>query len=192
MLEVLPSEHRIGLQRFHLTVAPASGAQIGPGATLRNYAITGGRLGAEGAAVIHVCHIVGRSHSELTLRCACTRPQAPRSTSSCAMERVKQIDCMCGSSGNESLQRAVRPRESLGVLLHLSPHARAPAGVEAQRYNPVLGWQLYRELHARIGGGRAGVPLPVPAIGRYRAKATFNGTRVFSPSRIGYTYLNVS
>jgi hypothetical protein len=41
-------------------------------------------------------------------------------------------------------------------------------------------------------GGAATVPFTPPTVGRWRAKASYGGSRTFSPSAVGFSYLPVS
>lgn len=82
--------------------------------------------------------------------------------------------------------------QSLGIAVKVSPSASGPVKVDIERLDPVFGWQFYRESHAVAGGGSATVPLTLPAVGRWRAKASYGGSRTFSPSAVGFSYLLVS
>jgi hypothetical protein len=84
------------------------------------------------------------------------------------------------------------PGQSLGIGVKVSPGGSGPVTVEIQRFDPVFGWQFYREEHAFAGGGSASVPFTPPAVGRWRAKASYAGSSTFSPSAVGFTYLLVA
>lgn len=72
-------------------------------------------------------------------------------------------------------------------------HASAgPVTVELERFDPLFGWQFYRQLHARLNGGVASIAFTASAVGRWRVDARYEGTRVSSPSRIGFSYLLVA
>lgn len=70
--------------------------------------------------------------------------------------------------------------------------ASAPVTVEIERLDPVFGWQFYRQVSALVGEGAASVAFVPPAIGEWRAKATYEGSRTSSPSAVGFSYLLVS
>jgi hypothetical protein len=74
----------------------------------------------------------------------------------------------------------------------VSPGASGPVTVDIERFDPVFGWQFYRESQATASGGLASVAFTPPAVGRWRAKATYGGSRTFSPSAVGFSYLLVS
>lgn len=74
-------------------------------------------------------------------------------------------------------------------VLHASS---GPVTVELERFDPLFGWQFYRQLHARLSGGVASIAFAAPAVGRWRVDARYGGTRISSPSSIGFSYLLVS
>jgi hypothetical protein len=64
--------------------------------------------------------------------------------------------------------------------------------VELERFDPLFGWQFYRQLRAPLHGGTASIPFTAPAVGQWRVDAVYAGSRVSSPSRVGFSYLLVS
>jgi hypothetical protein len=112
-----------------------------------------------------------------------------------------------GSSGNFTLVRESRtitstslsfssakasPGDGVGIDVKVSPAAAGPVVVEIERFDPVFGWQFYRQTTAFVSEGSASVPFVPPAVGQWRAKATYEGSRVSSPSAVGFSYLLVS
>ncbi len=112
-----------------------------------------------------------------------------------------------GSSGSFTLERESRTitstsisftnskaaaGEALAIDVKVAPAASGPVSIEIERFDPVFGWQFYREEHALVSEGVAGIPFAPPAVGTWRAKATYEGSRTDSPSAVGYTYLHVS
>jgi hypothetical protein len=112
-----------------------------------------------------------------------------------------------GSSGNFTLVRESRtitstslsfssakaaPGEGLGIDVKVSPAASGPVVVEIERFDPFFGWQFYRQTTAFVSEGAASIPFVPPAVGQWRAKATYEGSRVSSPSAVGFSYLLVS
>jgi hypothetical protein len=55
----------------------------------------------------------------------------------------------------------------------------------------VFGWQFYTQLHGFVSGGRASLAFTPPAVGRWRVRAAFAGSRTASPSNAGFRYLTV-
>ena len=84
------------------------------------------------------------------------------------------------------------PGEGLGIDVKVSPAASGPVVVEIERFDPVFGWQFYRQETAFVGEGSASIPFTPPAVGQWRAKATYEGSRTSSPSAVGFSYLLVS
>jgi hypothetical protein len=112
-----------------------------------------------------------------------------------------------GTAGNFTLVRESRtitstslsfssskaaPGEGLGIDIKVSPAASGPVVVEIERFDPVFGWQFYRQETAYVSEGAASVPFTPPAVGQWRAKATYKGSRTSSPSAVGFSYLLVS
>jgi hypothetical protein len=86
------------------------------------------------------------------------------------------------------LGRAVR------LSARVTPDAAIGGGLQFRidRFDPIEGWQFSRLLNARVGsGGLATVAWSPPAVGRWRVRAIFAGTRAASPSASVYTQLLV-
>ncbi len=84
------------------------------------------------------------------------------------------------------------PGQGLDIDVKVAPAASGPVTVEIERFDPVFGWQFYRQASALVSEGAAGVPFVAPAVGEWRAKATYGGSRASSPSAVGFSYLQVS
>jgi len=112
-----------------------------------------------------------------------------------------------GTAGNFTLVRESRtitstslsfssakaaPGEGLGIDVKVTPAASGPVVVEIERFDPVFGWQFYRQSTAFVSEGAASVSFTPPAVGQWRAKATYKGSRTSSPSAVGFSYLLVS
>ncbi len=82
--------------------------------------------------------------------------------------------------------------QAVPIEVRVSPGASGPVKVEVQRFDPVFGWQFYREIEAQVSEGSAEIPFTPPAVGNWRAKASYAGSRVASPSAVGFTYLLVN
>jgi len=83
------------------------------------------------------------------------------------------------------------PGQALGIDVKVVPVVSGPVTVDIERFDPVFGWQFYRESHAFASGGLAVVSFTPPAVGRWRANATYHGSLTASPSAVGFTYLTV-
>jgi hypothetical protein len=228
--QITPRMSRSGVQRFHLQVAPAGPAETAPGLSLGNYAHAHGRLDGRGVHVLRLYRLDVTSHSNLTLRLSA--PDSADFNLQLRNEGGNVIECQCGGSGRQTLQRQLLPgryfavvsvrdatagnftlvRQSrtitstslsfssakatagqgLGIDVRISPAASGPVTVDIERFDPVFGWQFYREDHGFAGGGAASIPFTPPAVGRWRANASYGGSRTASPSSVGFSYLLVS
>jgi hypothetical protein len=84
------------------------------------------------------------------------------------------------------------PGEGLSVAVKVTPAESGPVTIDVERFDPVFGWQFYRQYQAFASDGLASVPFVPPAPGSWRANARYQGSRSASPSSVGYTYLLVS
>ena len=64
--------------------------------------------------------------------------------------------------------------------------------VTLEQFDPLAGWQFVRTLHATASGGAASVQWVAPTVGRWRATATYDGTRAVAPSATGFVKLLVA
>lgn len=79
--------------------------------------------------------------------------------------------------------REKRPGGSSRVSVAVSPSESGRATVTLERFDPQFGWRFWLRRSVRVSGGRGGFSVPTRAIGRYRARAGYAGTRRASPSR---------
>ena len=78
--------------------------------------------------------------------------------------------------------RAVRPGGLVTLAAAISGGASGKTLIGVERFDPLEGWQFYARYEVRASGGRAAIRFGVPAVGRWRARARFLGSRAFSPS----------
>ena len=230
VFEVTPRAGHVGVQRFHLEVAPAGPTETAPGVALGNYAHAHGRLDSRGIRVIRLYRLDVRSHSNLSLKLI-----APASAAFSLQLRDQNghvIECACSGEGSQTLVHKLSPgryyavvstdgvtagnytliRQSrtitrtrvsfssakvaagqgLSIDVAVTPSVSGPVTVKVERFDPVFGWQFYRQLQGFVSGGHASIPFTAPAIGRWRANASFGGSRTASPSAVGFSYLLVS
>jgi hypothetical protein len=70
---------------------------------------------------------------------------------------------------------------SIGVSVAFSPGGTVRLQID--RFDPLTGWHFHKLYFLRLGGsGRTGIAWRPPAIGRWRVRAYFSGTRTASPS----------
>jgi hypothetical protein len=84
------------------------------------------------------------------------------------------------------------PGQGLSIDVKVKPAESGPVTVDVERFDPVFGWQFYRQYQAVASGGLAGVPFTPPTPGSWRVNAKYQGSRSASPSSVGYSYLLVS
>ena len=89
-----------------------------------------------------------------------------------------------------ALRALVAPRVDLTVAADV--RARRPKHDPAREVRPARGWQFLRRIHPAVSGGRAAVTFAPPSIGRYRATATFGGSKLASPSDAGQAKLRMT
>lgn len=83
------------------------------------------------------------------------------------------------------------PGAGVHVGVHVAPGISGPVTLLVQRFDPLEGWQFFRQVRVNVGGGTGAYGFTPPSVGRYRAKAFFRGTRTASRSESGFTYLYV-
>ncbi len=228
--ELTPRPSYRGIQRFHLQVATAGPAETAPGIDLGNYAQAHAHLDGRGVSVLRLYRLDVTSHSNLTLKL--TAPASADFNLQLRSQDGAVIECRCGGSGSQRLQRqlqpgryyavvsvrdatagnftlvrqsrtitstslsfsssTVAPNQGLDIDVKVSPAASGPVTIDIERFDPVFGWQFYRQVSALLSEGTASVPFAAPAVGEWRAKATYGGSRVSSPSAVGFSYLHVT
>jgi hypothetical protein len=86
--------------------------------------------------------------------------------------------------------RAV-PGQTVPIAVGVAPNQTGPVTVTIDRFDPVSGWQYFRTVGVRVTHGSGGRGFLPPASGRWRASASFLGTRTASPSATGHAVLVV-
>jgi hypothetical protein len=82
--------------------------------------------------------------------------------------------------------------QSAPISVKVSPSVSGPVTVDIERFDPVFGWQFYRQETGFVSGGSASLPFTAPAVGRWRVRGVYGGSRTASPSAAGFSYLLVS
>jgi hypothetical protein len=75
-----------------------------------------------------------------------------------------------------------RPGQTVTIGVTVAPDAAGPVTVDVERFDPLAGWQFYTRFSRRASGGSAAIAFTPPSVGRWRVRATFDGTRVAAPS----------
>ena len=81
----------------------------------------------------------------------------------------------------------VSPGTGIQITANVAPAVDGPVTIEVDSFDPVQGWQFYRYYHVQAVGGVARMPFAAPHIGRWRATASFDGTRTASPATAGFS-----
>ncbi len=77
---------------------------------------------------------------------------------------------------------SVLPGNQVTIRVGVTQGANGPATVDVERFDPLAGWQFYTRFSRRVSGGGAAISFTPPAEGRWRVRATFDGSRQFAPS----------
>jgi hypothetical protein len=104
---------------------------------------------------------------------------------------IRQSRTITSTSVSFSSSKAPAGR-ALSVEVKLSPAVSGPVTLDIERFDPVFGWQFFRQLNTSVSAGGASVPFTPPAVGRWRVNASYGGSRTASPSSVGFSYLLVS
>jgi len=75
-----------------------------------------------------------------------------------------------------------RPGSTVSISARVRPDVNGPVTIVVERYDPLFGFQFARQYETRARSGRAVVRFRPRAVGRYRARAAFEGTRSAAPS----------
>jgi hypothetical protein len=87
--------------------------------------------------------------------------------------------------------RVSGPGSAVSLQVGVTPSSRGRVTVFVERFDPVSGWQFARRFETRINGTSTAVSFNPPGEGRYRAQATFNGTRISAGSRSSVEHFRV-
>jgi len=78
------------------------------------------------------------------------------------------------------------PGASVRIGVDVAPRVPGPVTVVIERFDPLSGWQFARRIRVRSASGRAVIPFRPRSVGRWRVRASFDGTRTASPSETGF------
>jgi hypothetical protein len=88
--------------------------------------------------------------------------------------------------------RRTTPSEVARIAVKVRPDASGRVTITIERLDPLAGWQFHRQVRTTARGGTASFAFVPPSVGRWRATASFEGTRDFAPSESGYASLLVA
>ena len=93
---------------------------------------------------------------------------------------------------NRSRKSHSRPGRSVPIRVRVRPAVSGPVTIVVERLDPLFGFQFARRFRTRARSGLAVVRFSPRAVGRYRARAAFTGTRTAAPSESGFAGLLVA
>jgi len=76
----------------------------------------------------------------------------------------------------------VRPARTVSIGVRITPGESGPVTVDVERFDPLAGWQFFTRFERRAAGGSATIAFTPPTVGRWRVRATYDGTRIAAPS----------
>jgi hypothetical protein len=89
-------------------------------------------------------------------------------------------------------QRAtLAPDRAAHWQLRVTPRVKGPSVITVERFDPIEGWQFMRTFNRLVRHGTARVTWTPPSVGRYRAYATYLGSRNAAPADSGLAWLTV-
>lgn len=112
--QVTPDPEFVGIQHFHLQIAPANGAETAPGLALGNYGHAHGRLSGNSAQVLRLYRVDIHSHSNLTLRLLVG--ESAKFNLQLRDADGHLIECQCGSRGPQTLTQQLEPGRYYAVV----------------------------------------------------------------------------
>jgi hypothetical protein len=205
-----------GPQRFHLQVAPAEASDTAPGIALANHARVHGALRGSGVDRVDLYRFTVTQRSllklalsgaggDLTLRLRNDRGHLVTSSDGEIRRQVRpgryfvSVTAPAGVDTGYVLLRSARAITHTRVSLsrgagtvHVTPGVAGIARVTVERLDPEFGWQYVRTVDVHVAGGHGGFGLGATAVGRWRARAEYLGTRDSAPSASGFKQVLVT
>jgi hypothetical protein len=215
-LLVFAQSNRRGPQPYRLEVAAAGPDDTSPGLPLANYQQARGSLKATGIDVVDLYRfsLATRSDLKVSLRGnafalqllddkghrLATGPDGELERRIVPGRYFIAVRAEGRDGGRYVLTRAARtitstsvsmpnraaPGQSLRVSVSVKPGGSGPVQITVQRFDPLAGWQFFRQVTVSASGGAASYAFTPPAEGRWRATAAFLGTRTAAPSAAGF------
>jgi hypothetical protein len=206
-----------GAQRFHLQIAPADASDTAPGLPLGNHARARGALRASGVDRVDLYRFtvtkrsqlklaISGSDADLTLRLRNDRGHVVESSDGGEISRrvrpgryYVSVTAGAGVDTHYVLLRSSRTITSThvsisgaGGAVRVNPAVAGIARVTVQRLDPEFGWQYVRTVDVHVAGGHGSFALGPTAVGRWRVRAEYLGTRDAAPSSSGFAQVLVT
>jgi hypothetical protein len=87
--------------------------------------------------------------------------------------------------------QTLAPAQPATLTVTTQPAVDGPVTVTFEQFDPLAGWQFVRAVHTRATAGSATVGFTPPTEGRWRATASYDGTRDAAPSDTGFVKMLV-
>ena len=91
---------------------------------------------------------------------------------------------------NGRREAVISPGQAATVGVRVRPPASGRITIVVERLDPLEGWQFHRRFVRRTGSGRATATFVPRRPGRFRASASYSGSRLSAPSETGYAYVS--
>ena len=76
--------------------------------------------------------------------------------------------------------------------MSVRPGATGATTLTIQHFDPFQGWLPYRLRHIQVSGGQGSLRWTPPALGHWRVRADYLGTRDFAPSESAWAHVLVA
>lgn len=107
------------------------------------------------------------------------------------LHRVERVITSTSVTFNGSRDSVSAPG-GVTVTGRVSPASSGKIELTIDRFDPVFGWQFFRQVSGNASGGSFSTSFTTTGPGRWRAKAEFKGSKHASRSRSGYARLRVA
>jgi hypothetical protein len=205
-----------GPQAFHLQVAPADASDTAPGLVLGNHARVHGALRGSGVDRVDLYRFtvtqrsllklaISGNSGDLTLRLRNDRGHLVMSSDDEIRRQVRpgryfvSVSAPAGVDTSYVLLRSSRAITRTGIsvsrgggTVNVRPAVAGIARVTIERLDPEFGWQYVRTVDVHVAGGHGSFALGATAVGRWRARAEYLGTRDSAPSASGFKQVLVT
>jgi hypothetical protein len=115
-----------------------------------------------------------------------------RAGTSYVLQRAARTITRARISINGSRSTSAAPGRAISVGVRLRPPVAGPVRVTLERLDPFAGWQFYRRVSVQASNGVAALSFTPPSQGRWRASATYRGTKIAAPSETGFAHVLVA
>jgi hypothetical protein len=206
-----------GAQRFHLQIAPAEASDTAPGLPLTNHQRARGALRGSGVDRVDLYRFtvtkrsllklaVSGTDEDLTLRLRNDRGHLVDSAEGGDISRRvrpgRYFVSVAAGPGVDTRYVLLRSSRTItstrislsrgGGTVRVNPAVAGTARVTVERLDPEFGWQYVRTVNVHVGGGRGSFALGATAVGRWRVRAEYLGTRDSAPSTSGFAQVLVT